>query len=227
MIAQYTTSRFAPLPVTTPRTVSFAPCPVCGKTAFNHVNHRRNHIAKCEAAALDEAQALGIFECEELLDLLPAPMVAAAHHALPMEDPAPAGHLAAAAQVRSDALTRLAKFLADADLSTGFYYSEIQDARTDLETAGDYIGDDDATCRRYWAIDDALVALKAWQDANEGLAEDAPDWSWDREVERALSDALAAVQWIWTNRPVHTDSARWTQGGWDRIDAMVRAEVAA
>lgn len=224
MISVYPT-----LPPTTFRTVDFAPCPVCGKTAFNHPKHRRNHIAKCEAAALDEMQAAGVFECEEIgLDaLLPAPMVAAAHHGRHMEDPAPRPHYIHAVAVQAAALRRLVDFLDDADLERGVLYHKIDAAEEDLDLATDTMGDDDPVCERVWAIRDALSELRRWQRACEGDEDDAPDWTWDREVERGLADALVATEWLQHNRPVHPDSARWTQGAWDAIDAAVRQGVAA
>lgn len=77
--AEFTT--FETLPPTT-RVVTYAPCPVCGKSGFNARQHRLNHIAKCEREAMAEAEAAGVFECEELgfVDLLPVPLVSRAHH---------------------------------------------------------------------------------------------------------------------------------------------------
>ena len=70
-----------PLPPTIVRTVAFTPCPVCGRSDYRHPAHRRNHIARCEAAALAADYATGVFDCDEagLAGLLPAPMIAAAH----------------------------------------------------------------------------------------------------------------------------------------------------
>ena len=78
--SQFTTE----LPPTTFRTICFASCPYCGRNDFRHVSHRRNHLAKCQAEAFADMAANAVLDCEDedagLADMLPAAMIAAAHH---------------------------------------------------------------------------------------------------------------------------------------------------
>ena len=70
------------LPTTTRRTLAYAPCQYCGRDNFGHVNHRRNHVAKCQSEAFADMAAHAVLDAEDegLADLLPATMIAAAHH---------------------------------------------------------------------------------------------------------------------------------------------------
>lgn len=222
--AQFTT--FAPLPPTRTVTVAFAPCPVCGKTAFNAPQHRRNHIAKCEREAMAEAEAAGVFDCEDLglVDLLPAPMVSAAHHVVRVVEPS----LHKTAQRMAQGVAaRLADYIGSA-LDARDPHLEAAGRSIELHIEASYwIGEVawDVSPRQDRLIETVTKALEdyaAWSRAVEDDRFDVPV-TWDMSVEEALEEALDAARCLAHYCRPNADTGCWTVGAYNQVEAAALA----
>lgn len=215
-------SMYQPLPPTRTVTVSFASCPVCGRSDFRHPKHRRNHIAKCGDAAIAADAAAGVFECEEMnMDhLLPASMIAQANRTLRVVEP----DLHSTAQrMAQDVAARLVDYI-EGVLGARDPHLEAAGRSIELHIEAAYwIGEvawdvSPRQDRHISAITDALQDYIDWSRAVEDDRYDVPT-TWDMDVEQALEAALEAARCLADYCKPNADTGCWTVGAYDQVEA--------